>query len=530
VSSFTGTGALVRLALRRDRILLPVFMLILLVTLGGSASATIALYPDTASRLAASTVINSTASTLAIYGPIFDPNSVGALATFKTGMIFMIAVAVLAMRLVVRHTRAEEETGRLEMLGATVVGRYAPLTAAVLIAVLASVIAGITATGGLIAAELPVTGSVVMGLGYVCFGIAFAAVGAVVAQMTVGARAAGGLASAIIGVFYLFRVAGDATPNGNLAWLSWLSPVGWWQQSRPFAGDRLWPLALPLVLAAVLFVIAYTVAARRDFGAGVLPDRLGPANASSALSSPLGLAWRLQRASFIGWAVGFAVMGVVIGGLASNVEGFLQGPQMQELLRRLGGTNLTDIFLALELGFVAVFVSVYGLTTVLRLRSEETALLAEPVLATAVGRLKWAASHLFIALFGSAVLLAIAGSSIGAASAAQLGDSAQFGRVLAGALVQIPAVWIIIGIGVAAFGLLPGQTIIAWVALVGFVLLGELGPLFELDPAVMDVSPFAHTPRLPGGEFTWPPMLWLTAIAVVLIAAGLAGFRRRNIG
>ncbi len=64
MSDFTGTGALVRLALRRDRVLLPVFMGILFLMLGSGASATIALYNDAASRLAAVQVINSASSTL----------------------------------------------------------------------------------------------------------------------------------------------------------------------------------------------------------------------------------------------------------------------------------------------------------------------------------------------------------------------------------------------------------------------------------------------------------------------------------
>ena len=101
---------------------------------------------------------------------------------------------------------------------------------------------------------------------------------------------------------------------------------------------------------------------------------------------------------------------------------------------------------------------------------------------------------------------------------------------MAAALVQIPAVWVVIGIVMAAFGLVPRLSVLGWVALAGFVLLGELGPLFELSQVVMDVSPFAHVPRMPGGDFAIAPMLWLTAIAAGLIVIGLAGFRRRDVG
>ena len=98
------------------------------------------------------------------------------------------------------------------------------------------------------------------------------------------------------------------------------------------------------------------------------------------------------------------------------------------------------------------------------------------------------------------------------------------------ALVQIPAAWVIIGIVVAVFGLAPRLIVLGWVALVGFVLLGELGALFDLSQTVMDISPFAHVPRMPGGDFAAAPMVWLTVIAAGLIAIGLAGFRRRDVG
>ena len=135
-----------------------------------------------------------------------------------------------------------------------------------------------------------------------------------------------------------------------------------------------------------------------------------------------------------------------------------------------------------------------------------------------------------IALAGSALLLLVVGASAGLVSALQVGDSAQLGRIVAAALVQIPAVWVVIGIVVAAFGLVPRLSVLGWVALAGFVLLGELGPLFELSQVVMDVSPFAHVPRMPGGDFAIAPMLWLTAIAAGLIVIGLAGLRRRDVG
>jgi ABC-2 type transport system permease protein len=37
------------------------------------------------------------------------------------------------------------------------------------------------------------------------------------------------------------------------------------------------------------------------------------------------------------------------------------------------------------------------------------------------------------------------------------------------------------------------------------------------------------TCRLPGADFSVEPLIWLVAVAVVLVVAGLVGFRRRDV-
>jgi ABC-2 type transport system permease protein len=130
---------------------------------------------------------------------------------------------------------------------------------------------------------------------------------------------------------------------------------------------------------------------------------------------------------------------------------------------------------------------------------------------------------------GTTVLLVGGGLAAGASYAAQTGNLDQLRRVGLGALVQLPAAWVLTGIVMASFGLIPRWTVAGWTALVAFLLLGEIGPLVDLPQWMMDISPFAHVPRLPGGQITIVPLVVLTGVAVALIVAGLAGFRRRDI-
>jgi len=530
MSAFAGTGALLRLALRRDRVMLPAWIAVFVLTAAMSATATVDLYPSAVSRIEAADTINRSQALVALYGRIYDPTSIGALSMIKLGGFGAVLVAMLAVVIVVRHTRADEESGRMELVGATAVGRQAPLAAALVVAVIANVALALLTAAGLAASGLPVDGSIAFGLAWAGAGLAFAAIAAVAAQLTTSARAATGLSAGILAVVYAVRAVGDAATGTGPRWLSWLSPIGWAQQFRPYAGNRWWVLLITVGFAVVVAGGALALAARRDLGTGLFPTRAGPPGAPPSLRSPLALAWRLQRGTLMGWAVAFVLLGALVGGIASSVGDFLNNPNARDFITRLGGEKgLVDAFLAVELSFAGIIASAYGIQAVLRLRSEETGLRAEPVLATAVSRIRWAASHIIIAVAGTTLLMVLTGAGAGLVRAAQVGDIGEAGRVFTAALVQLPAAWLLAAIVVALFGLAPRFVVLGWVALAFFILLGELGPLVDLSQWVMDLSPFAHVPRLPGGPFSAVPVVALTAVAAVVAATGLAGLRRRDI-
>ena len=526
MSSLTGTRTLARLALRLDRVRLTVWVLGLAVMPMATAANYVKLYPTQQDLQAVSGVL-ANPSLVALSGPLFDV-SIGGITAWKIGVTEFILIGLMNLLTVVRHTRTEEETGRLELIGATVVGRHAPLTAALLVTTLANMAtAGLIALG-LLATGLPAAGSLAFGLATGLVGMLFAAVAATAAQLTQSARAASGIASAVLGGTYLLRAVGDTGPT----WLHWLSPIGWALHMRPYAGERWWVATLFVAVAAVFTTVGYALAGRRDLGAGLLPQRPGPAEAAPALHSPLALAWRLHRGLLLGWVIAMALTGAVLGGAAAGIGG-LRSPnqQLTDILTRMGGHNgLTDAFLAAIFGITGMVAAAYTVQTTLRLRQEESSGRVEALLAARVGRLRWAASHLAFALLGTALLLAVAGVAGGLAYGAQVQDiSGQVGRLLGAALVQLPAAWVLAGFGTALIGLAPKLSGLAWAALILSVLLVELGALFGLNQWIVDLTPFAHVPKLPGSAFTMTPVLWLTVTAVALGATGLAGLRRRDL-
>jgi ABC-2 type transport system permease protein len=154
---------------------------------------------------------------------------------------------------------------------------------------------------------------------------------------------------------------------------------------------------------------------------------------------------------------------------------------------------------------------------------------ADLVLSTPTGRQRWALGHLLVAVVGSGILMLASGLGVGLAHAVQSGDQSVFGADLLAAVVRLPAVWVLVGISLALYGLSRRAAPIAWAVLVAAFLASEIGPLLNLPHWVRDLSPFTHVPALPGGEVTAGPLVGLLAAAAALIAAGLWALRRRDL-
>ncbi|MBO0773034.1 MAG: ABC transporter permease, partial [Actinobacteria bacterium] len=249
---------------------------------------------------------------------------------------------------------------------------------------------------------------------------------------------------------------------------------------------------------------------------------------------PLGLAWRLQRATLAAWAAGFVITFAVSAAAAKGIGGLFGGSsQLREAFLRMGGQpGITNAYLAALMSLAGLVAAMYATSAVLRLRSEETAQLAEPVLAAGTGRARWVLSHVAVAVAGTAALLALGGVAAGLGYGLRIGDpGTQAGRLVTAAITQLPASLAIAAVAAAAFGLLPrAAAAVGWSVTGAVFVIGWFGGVLRFPQWLLDASPFTHTPKLPGGTVTAAPLLWLSAIAVLLCLAGLAGFRRRDVG
>jgi ABC-2 type transport system permease protein len=413
------------------------------------------------------------------------------------------------------------------LIDSTAVGRYASLTAALLLSFGASVITGAIGAAGLLTKSVPPGGSLAFGAALAGSGVVFTAVAAVAAQLSPSARFARGTAFGALATAFTLRAVGDAG-SGTL---SWLSPLGWSLQVRPYAGDRWWVLLLHLATTVLLTALAYRLLAGRDVGAGLIAERPGPATAPAMLRGAFGLAWRLDRGALLLWTVGLCLYGLLIGSVVHGIGDELGGGTAQDIVERMGGTSaLEQAFVAVAFCMLGMMAAAFATSLALRPHQEEVSQRAETVLAGAVGRSRWLASYLAIALMGSAIAMLIAGTAAGLCYGIAAHDIAgKLWMVLATAAVQLPAVWLSAAVTVALFGLAPRFSPVAWGVLVGFVALYLIGSLSGFSQWLLDLEPFAHIPRVTGGAFTPVPLLWLLVIDAALIALGMAGFRTRDV-
>ncbi|MGH3360468.1 MAG: ABC transporter permease [Nocardioidaceae bacterium] len=524
MSTLTSTGTIALFFLRRDRIALLCWVVggfLLYATQGPSIEST---YPTQAELDRAAASMGGNPAFIAMLGPDRALNTIGGQVAWQVSAMGPILAGLMSMFLVGRHTRAEEETGREELVRSGVVGRYASFSAAAIVTTIANAVLAAVVTIGLIASDLPAAGSLALGLGLFASGLVFMGVALLAAQLSESTRGMYGITGAVIGIAYVIRGVGDV---GNGAF-SWLSPIGWAQAMRAYADEVWWPVLLSIAAAAVLVMIALRLLRHRDVGAGILPPRPGPARAPAGMRSELGLAWRLQRGTFIGWAIGLFAIGASYGSIGTDVEDIMGTGTAADMMAQ-GGGALTDSFYATTALMMALFGSAYAIQAALRLRGEESAGRIESLLATSLSRSRWLWSHALIVLLGSLVVVGLGGFGTGLMYGIMSDDLGQIPRLLGASLVHVPSTLVLAGVAITLVGVLPRFATAAWAALAFCVVVLIFGTVLDLPGWLVNLSPFQHSPMVPVADFDPTTVATIAVVAAGLFAAGTLGLRRRDI-
>lgn len=518
--AWSGTTSLLRLALRRDRIRLSVWVAALTLMMVYAPNAIRLAYPEEAQRQARVNLMKTPAAII-MGGPMFGGNEtdLGAMMANELMLTMIVATSILCILTVIRHTRAEEESGAAELVLSSVVGRYARTYAALILVGGVNAVLAVTMTLAMSSTGFGLIDTAAMCLGITGAAMVFGAVAAVTAQLWRQSRTATGAAMALLALAAFVRGVGDVIDNSGSA-LSWLSPIAWAQQMRAFVDLRWWPFALLVVVTIALMALAAILESRRQYDDGNLPSTGERPNAHT-ITSVSGLHVTLQRGQTVGWSVGLFLGGLSFGSMTKSL---LDAAKENELIQRVLVAQGTDSVYTTMTQFLAAAATAYVVSAVLRLLSDEEKGLGEAVLAGAVSRWRWLFTAVASAVLGSMVLMFCAGLGNGLGAGITLGEPATIVRLTLAGLAYVPAMAVMAGIAAVAVAVRRGW--IGWLAVTFVVMALYLGALLRLPSWLTDLSPV--------GQTTAPSNYPVLALTVMVIAAAaltlLAGaiYRRRD--
>ncbi len=516
--------------LRREKIMSPAW----LISLALFSALLVAIYPglfpsEIALQSMAATM--NTPAMVALMGPVYGLEALTPAIAMAQECLIWFAIAVIIMNIffISRHTRADEELGRFEMLASLPVGRLTNSVAAIAAAFLLNMLIAVLIAASCIV--LPIDGGTVAGgfaygLSVGMQGFVFAAVALLAAQLFSTGRSCVGSSFAVMGLAYVMRAQGDMA--GSV--LSVISPMGWGLKVEAFHGNDFMPVAGLFIEGVIITGLALIINGKRDIGAGVFPARKGRAQASRFLQSPFGLAWRLSRNSFLAWAAGILLIGLTYGAVVGELDRFVEGNDiMKQMLEGGNATgSLVDAFVAMLNCIMSILIAIPLINTAHRLIGEEKRGRMEPVLAAAVPRYRIFGSYLLIAVAESFVLSVL--GAVGLYLTAAPTGLVSLAILLKAALFYLPALFMVIALAALLAGCLPRFSVLIWALLVYSFLMLYFGRILEAPEWMTTITPFGHIPQIPVQEVTVMPLVIMCILAAIMAAVGFIGYQKRDSG
>jgi ABC-2 type transport system permease protein len=504
------------------------FALLFLFTSSATVLGYRSAYPTRAERLEFARGIGHTTAVRLLYGIPHDLLTVGGYAGWRLLGSLSVFTALWGLLGAVRALRAEEESGRAELVLSGIVSRVSAFVAALAAIAGGALVLWVALLAGILTARPGVGASAYLALAIVSPLPVFAGVGALASQLAPTRRGALALGVGVLGLSLLARMVADTASGAG--WLRWATPLGWAEELRPFAGPQPLVLVLPALAAALLLVVSARISVRRDVGAGLFRAHDSREPRTWLLSSPEGLAVRTLRGPFLAWLAGIAAYALVLGVVSDSVASALS-TNLQEQLEKLGATS-TDTplgFLGFAFLFFVLAITLFGPFQLGAVREEEAEQRLETLLAHPVSRARWLAGRLAIAAVGSAVLALVAGTFawLGARLA---GAAVPFPRLLEAGLNCLPVAFLFLGLGALAYALVPRAGVALAYALVALSFVWEtVGGLLSLPGWVLELSPFHQIALVPAEAFAVGPAVVMVLAALAAGLAATALFRRRDL-
>lgn len=494
---------------------------LVVVTLPSYAST----YPNDAARQAAVALAQNDAATTMLYGRLPDPGSPGQMFVWEIGAFVTLTTGVLAVSLAVRLSRAAEQEGTLEVLRTAGLLRLTPLRATLLVLTAVGVL-----LGGVSAAATGSRTGVIDGVdwsGALAFGsvvaltfVLIALITVVLAQFLPTARSARVAGALTLVVSFVLRAVGDSQRH---SWPNWVSPLGLRATVEPFTSDSRSPLLAGAVAALLLGLVALLLERPRELAGSILR---APTTRVRRLrvSSPLGLAWRLDRATTTWWVAGITLGGALFTTMGSGVvetarQGQLSGGFLQA---HLAGADPASAYVSYTATIVAILVTAFAILTTLKAAAQERTGAGEYLVTTGSSPSRVLAGQLGVALIGATLALGATAVLIAIVAPLTVGGPEAGSDAFRQVIDQWSGVLVLMGPTVLMAGLWPRLAWLGWTPYAASIVLAMLGSLLGLPQTLIDLGPFDH----PHGVLT--PMIRLTLFTIT-VGVGLRAIDRRDL-
>ncbi|NMB33540.1 MAG: ABC transporter permease [Clostridium sp.] len=527
---FMNTGKYIRFIWRRERFGIFIWWAALLLITLSQALAFVDLYPSESERQAIAKSMENPAI-IAMMGKPYGINNytLGALMSHQTLLFTAVAVAIMSILFMNRNTKADEESGRIEVIRSLPMGRLSNTSASIIVLIAVNTAIALTLGLGLYALgieSIDLKGSMFYGMVLGATGIFFGAITVLCAQLTSTTRGTIGCSFGVLGVSYFLRAIGDVGKES----LAVLSPLGWILRSEVYVSNKYGPILLTVGISMAIFGLSLYLDSSRDLGAGMLPIRKGRDSASVFLHGPLGLGVRLLGVGMIAWMVGMLVLGLSYGALLGDIEAYLKSSQaMQEMFSYGSGHSQIMQFATVMMTLIAMLGTVPAVISIFKLKAEEKAGRAENILTRAVSRNKLLGGFLTIAIAVPMIIQLLFSMGFWYAGNSVLDKPLLLGETILSSMVYLPAIWVMVGLAVFFIGCFPRGTITVWIYYAYSFFVIYLGAILQLPDWMTKLSPYGSIPKIPIDEMNYVKITTITAVALIFMVLGFVGYRKRDI-
>lgn len=527
---FTNTFKIFRFYIRRDRWSTLIWLLSVPFVTGAVALTFEHIYGTEAEREAIKEIILNPAIT-AMVGPAYgiDHYMTSTMMSHQMLLFTMIAVAIMNIIIVVRHTRKDEETGHLEHLLALPVGPLAPFLALFLYVFCVNGILALVHMISLQSLGIPDIdwmGSFTYGLSLGVIGLFFASLTLLFVQLFTSSRQVTSLSFTVLIVSYALRAIGDVREET----LSLLSPLGLALRSEVYVNNYRWPYIVLLVFVLVFLIVSAILYLKRDIDQSFLSFQWKKGRKHRNLTTLFHLIFYLQRGLIIAWAFGLFLLGASYGSMLGDLEYFLENlPVIEKMLPETGESTLTEQFLEMLMSVMAILCVVPLLQMILRLGKEEEEKYLESLLTTGTSRTEIFGCYLLISLLMSFFLLLATVIGLFSASLFVMEEVVSFTIYLQLAISYLPPLWVMMGFAALLIGQFPRRRFLLWIYVAYSFVVIYLGDLLDLPEGMKKVTPFAYAVKFPLEIREIVSSGLLVGFSIGLMLLGIVTFQKRDL-